>query len=90
MLPDEIPSYNRIKGFIDICEEHHIKHKLFLEDLGDTYDETRAHIKKIFNIIQKSYPGMRKGIFMANDTHANILINILSVNMGNSLMNIKL
>lgn len=81
-VPDEIPSYNRIKGFIDICEEHHIKHKLFLEDLGDTYDETRAHIKKIFNIIQKSYPGMRKGIFMANDTHANILINILMCEYG--------
>ena len=81
-VPYEIPSYNRIKGFIDICEEHHIKHKLFLEDLGDTYDETRAHIKKIFNIIQKSYPGMRKGIFMANDTHANILINILMCEYG--------
>ena len=38
--------------------------------------------KKIFNIIQKSYPGMRKGIFMANDTHANILINILMCEYG--------
>ena len=81
-VAQEIPAYNRIKGFTDICEEQQMNYKLFLEDLGDTYDETRNYIKKIFDTIQKSYPSMRKGIFMANDTHANILINILMREYG--------
>lgn len=81
-VKQEIPAYNRIKGFTDICKEHNMKYRLFLEDLGNTYDETQNHIKKIFDTIQKSYPGTRKGIFVANDTHANILINILMREYG--------
>ena len=81
-VKQEIPAYNRIKGFTDICKEYNMKYRLFLEDLGNTYDETQNHIKKIFDTIQKSYPGIRKGIFMANDTHANILINILMREYG--------
>lgn len=81
-VSEDIPAYKRIKGFADICEEQHINHKIFLEDLGDTYEETQKHIKDIFMNIEKNYPNMRKGIFMANDTHANILINILMREYG--------
>ncbi len=30
-----------------------------------------------FNYIKDKYPGMKKGLFMANDTHANIMLNII-------------
>lgn len=78
----DIPSYKRIKGFCDICEENNIKHELILKDFGNTYNEVQENIKNIFENIKESYPGMRKGIFMANDTHANILINILMREYG--------
>lgn len=76
-VPKNIPSYGRIKGFCDICEQQGVNHKLILTDLGNSYNETKEHIKEVFLSIQKEYPNKRKGIFMANDTHANIFLNLL-------------
>lgn len=81
-VPEDIPSYGRIKGFCDICEQHNKKHELFLTDLGNSYAETIERLKELFLLIEKKYPNMRKGIFMANDTHANILINLLMREYG--------
>ena len=55
----------------------HIKHELILSGLGNSYKETQQRISDIFSIIKEKYPNMKKGIFMANDTHANILLNLL-------------
>lgn len=76
-VPETIPAYGRIKGFKDICEEQGIPHELILKELGDNYADTKEHIKEIFDSINDSYPNMRKGIFMANDTHANIFLNLV-------------
>ncbi len=81
-VPENIPSYKRIKGFTDICEQQNIRHELILKDMGNSYDDTKKSIKDIFNYIEEKYKGMRKGIFMANDTHANILINIIMHEYG--------
>ena len=35
---------------------------------------------RIYDDIEKNYPNMKKGIFVSNDTHANILLNILIKN----------
>lgn len=76
-VPETVPAYGRIKGFKDICEEQGIPHELILKELGDNYADTKEHIKEIFDSINDSYPNMRKGIFMANDTHANIFLNLV-------------
>lgn len=81
-VPENIPAYGRIKGFCDICKQHNIPHELLLADLGNRYNETKEHIKNVFFSIKKKYPNKRKGIFMANDTHANILINLLMREYG--------
>lgn len=81
-VPSSVPSYGRIKGFSDICQQHNIRHELILTDLGNTYKETQQCIRDIFSIIKEKYPHMRKGIFMANDTHANILLNLLMREYG--------
>ncbi len=81
-VPEDIPSYGRIKGFCDICEQHNKKYELFLTDLGNSYAKTTERLKELFLLIEKKYPNMRKGIFMANDTHANILINLLMREYG--------
>lgn len=74
-VSSDIPSYGRIKGFTDICEQNQIRHELILTDLGNTYKETKERIGNIFTEINEKYSGLKKGIFMANDTHANILLN---------------
>lgn len=81
-VPEDVPAYGRIKGFCDICNQHNIHHELILTDLGNSYNEAKERIKDVFFSIKKKYPHMRKGIFMANDTHANILINLLMREYG--------
>lgn len=81
-VPENIPAFGRIQGFCDICKEHGINHELILTDLGNNYSETKACIEKVFTTIKEKYPDMRKGIFMANDTHANIFINLLMREYG--------
>ena len=81
-VPKNIPAYGRIKGFRDICKQHKISHELILTDLGNSYSETQKCIQDVYNTIKNKYPDKRKGIFMANDTHANILINLLMRDNG--------
>lgn len=76
-VSEDIPAYGRIKGFCDICEQHNMPYELFLTDLGNSYSKTKECIQNVFSSIKKKYPNMRKGLFMSNDTHANILINLL-------------
>ena len=73
----DIPSYGRITGFCDICKERNISHELILTDMGNSYSETSAVIEGLLENIEKKYNGKCKGIFMSNDTHANILLNTI-------------
>lgn len=76
-VSEDVPSYGRITGFCDICRERNIPHELILADMGNSYSEISAVIQKLLETIEKKYSGKCKGIFMSNDTHANILLNIL-------------
>lgn len=76
-ISPETPAYGRIQGFLDICEEQNIPHELILADIGRNYEENRAVIQNFFEKIEKKYKGQKKGIFMSNDTHANILLNLI-------------
>ena len=73
----QVPSYGRIRGFTDICEEYKIPHKLILTDTGHSYDATSQILKDLLDEIDKKYAGKVKGIFLPNDTFANILLNHL-------------
>lgn len=72
-----VPAYGRIQGFLDICREHSLPHELILFDLGNSYQETSRSVQSLFEHIEEKYPGKKKGIFMSNDTHANILLNLV-------------
>lgn len=76
-VPKEVPSYSRILGFQDICKEHNIKHEVILRDLGNSYREATEQLQDIYEYIKNKYPNRKKGLFMANDTHANIMLNII-------------
>lgn len=81
-VSENIPAYGRIKGFCDICSQQNIPHELILNDLGNTYDKSKKSIKEVFSYIEDKYPDKKKGIFMANDTHANIYLNLLMRKYG--------
>lgn len=81
-VSEKIPAYGRIKGFCDICKQQNINHELILTDLGNNYCETKERISNVFLSIKEKYPNMRKGIFMSNDTHANIFLNLVMREYG--------
>lgn len=81
-VPEYIPSYGRIKGFLDICTENNVKHVLILKDFCDTYADIYRQLKSIFEEIESKYSGMKKGIFLSNDTYANIFLNLLFQKYG--------
>ena len=71
------PSYGRISGFQDICREYNMEHELIFRDLGNSYRKTVDCMQEIFDYIKNKYPKKKKGLFMANDTHANIMLNLI-------------
>lgn len=73
----DVPSYNRIKGFREICTERNIPYEVILTEFGSTFSENKARITELVDEIDNKYPGKKKGIFMPNDTFANILLNAL-------------
>ena len=76
-FPSQIPSYGRIKGFTDICKEYKIPHELILTDTGHSYEETSQILKNLIDDIDIRYTGKTKGIFLPNDTFANIVLHHL-------------
>ena len=81
-VPKQIPSYNRIRGFEDTCKEYNIPYHLMLQDLGYNYETTYNAIRKVFEQIDSSYPDKKKGVFLANDTYANIFLNLIFQKYG--------
>ena len=76
-VPENVPAYGRIKGFEDICSERNVVHDVILTQLGRTFDENKEKLTQLVDEIEAKYPNQKKGIFISNDTHANILLNIL-------------
>lgn len=74
---ENIPAYGRIQGFKDFCETNNIKNHIFCQKTENTYDSSRQYLNDILNELETNYSGLRKGIFVSNDTHANILLNLL-------------
>lgn len=76
-VPKNTPSYGRILGFQDICREYGMRHELILRRLGNSYRETVNCLREVFDYIEETYPGQRKGLFLSNDTHTNIILNMI-------------
>lgn len=74
--PEYVPAYGRIKGFEDTCTANNIPHEIITADFGSSYASTVEKIQEIFVHIEKMDDG-KKGIFLANDTYANIFLNLL-------------
>ena len=73
----ERPAYGRIRGFLDLCEEKKLAHRLIYAALGGPFEETQENLSSILKELDESYAGLKKGIFISGDTHANIFLNLL-------------
>ncbi len=81
-FPEAVPAYGRIKGFRDFCESNGFEHKIMIREFGGSFEENLAEITKLFNEIEEIPNDKKVGIFMPNDTHANILLNIIVKKYG--------
>lgn len=81
-IPDSVPASGRIHGFVDICREYHMPYELILTHLGNSFEENRERISCLIDQMEAKYPQKKKGIFMPNDTHANVLLNLLFQRYG--------
>lgn len=54
------PGYQRIRGFIDLCESHHSNYKIYQEDFPHSYDKLYQKIETIYDNIEKDYKGQKK------------------------------
>lgn len=76
-ISPDIPSYGRIRGFQNICEEKKLPYEMIFEDFGNSYEEATKKMAEIFQKIEERYPTQQKGVFISNDTHANIFLNLI-------------
>lgn len=76
-FPETIPSHKRIQGFLDICSQQQIPHELIITDTGHSYDECSKILAALLDQIDEKYKGKVKGLFLPNDTFANIILNRL-------------
>ena len=83
IFPEYVPSYDRIRAFIDVCDNNNAKYELIRENFGYNYESVFAKMQNIFNEIDEKYLGQKKGIFLSNDTYANIFLNLVIQKYGN-------
>lgn len=81
-VPKYVPAYDRIRAFEDTCTEHNIPYELSLNVSGDSYNDLFSQMKVIFNNIDEKYPDKKKGVFLANDTYANMFLNLVIQKYG--------
>lgn len=74
--PKHIPAYGRIKGFEDTCKKNNVPYEVLTADFGPSYASTVERLKRIFAQTEEM-GDEKKGIFFANDTYANIFLNLI-------------
>lgn len=74
---ESVPAYGRIRGFLDVCAEQHLPHELIIRELGGSYESLQEHLPAIITRLEEKYAGKKKGVFLSNDTQANVFLNLL-------------
>ena len=77
-----VPAYGRIKGFLDVCTEKDLTHELILKEMGNSYESLQEHLSAIICHLEQKYKKQKKGIFLSNDTQANVFLNLLMRKYG--------
>ncbi len=73
----ERPAYGRIQGFLDICAQKKLNHKIIYKDFRSDYGSLRSSLSEVLDELEQSCRGMKKGLFISSDTNANAFLNLL-------------
>lgn len=76
-LPDTVPAYGRVKGFVETCRGYQLSYELFFREFGNSYEDNREKMLQVVDALESRYPEQKKGVFLSNDTYANVFLNIL-------------
>lgn len=71
------PSYQRINGFRDFCEEHQLPYQIIIHDNNVGTDGQKTDMKNLLEDLETRFPGKRKGLFFSNDNDANEFVKLL-------------
>lgn len=71
------PAYGRIRGFREVSETSGTPYCEYLRKFGNDYQEIRRVLEPVFQDIEEKYAGRKKGIFISNDTVANVFLNMV-------------
>ena len=71
------PAYQRIVGFQDYCNKHHLPNEVIVRSMGNEYGKILPVMTSLFDNIEAWYKGKKVGIFFADDTRANCFLNLL-------------
>lgn len=74
---EDVPAYGRIAGFERYCREHGLTYETLFRPLDISYEADQETLRQVVDRLEASYPRLRKGIFISNDTLANGLFNII-------------
>lgn len=74
---EKTPAYGRLQGFTDFCQEHQQEYEIFLKEFGHTYETALVQSQAILEELETRYQNQKKGLFVSNDTHANVMLNLL-------------
>lgn len=74
---EDTPAYGRLLGFTDFCREQQQEYQIFLREFGHTYETTLAQMQSLLEELETHYQNQKKGVFVSNDTHANVLLNLI-------------
>lgn len=74
---EKTPAYGRIRGFCDFCRENRQKHHIIQKEFGHSYETALEQLRTIPDELDRLFPDQKKGIFISNDTHANVLLNLI-------------
>ena len=74
---ETIPSYQRIAGFREFCEQHQLPHLILYHKAENDPIKKRENIAQIMNQIESLFPDKRKGIFFSSDNDANEFLKLL-------------
>ncbi len=74
---ENVPAYGRLLGFSNFCKEHGLKHEILLRELGHSHQVAQSVLLSALEYLAAHYSSQKKGIFVSNDTHANVLLNLL-------------
>lgn len=67
---------------MDVCAEKQLVHELILKEMGNGYESLQEQLNQIIENLELKYPGKKKGIFLSNDTQANVFLNLLMRKYG--------